>query len=241
MRTKLAATCFIMGTLFVPLAVYAADSDKDRSSPKDFVTDSVITTKIKAKLAEEKLSSAMHIKVDTDNKGVVQLSGTAKTQADADKAGSIARAVEGVASVENNIRVAGARGAMHSAGGSREEHRGSMHHAKGKASSEDRVEDRIKDMHSKLAITAAQEEQWAKVVEVMRENAIQMDSLTKTRAEKANMSAIDDLNSYSEITNAHADGLKKFTPAFKTLYDGMSDTQKKNADAIFRHGGRKST
>ena len=105
MKTSFAATGFLIGALLVPLAGYAADSDKDRSSPRDFVKDSVITTKIKAKLAEEKLSSALHIKVDTDNKGVVVLSGTAKNQAEVNKAGSIAKGVEGVASVENNIRV----------------------------------------------------------------------------------------------------------------------------------------
>ena len=60
-------------------------------------------------MAEEKLSSVAHIRVDTDNKGVVRLSGTAKTQADVDKAGSIASGVEGVVSVENKIRIAKAK------------------------------------------------------------------------------------------------------------------------------------
>lgn len=225
MKTRLAATCFLIGALLVPIAGYSANSDKDRSSPKDFVKDSVITTKIKAKLAEEKLSSAVHIKVDTDNKGVVVLSGTAKSQAAADKAGSIASGVEGVVSVQNNIRVGKARGPVPAA----------------KASSEDRVEARIKDMHARLQITQAQEEQWSKVAQVMRDNAKQMDALTKTRAEKADMNAIEDLHSYGEIADAHAEGLKKFTPVFKTLYDSMSDAQKKNADAVFRHGGRKAS
>ena len=106
MKTKLTATCFLLGALLVPVAGYAADSDKDRSSPKAWVKDSVITTKIKAKLAEEKLASAVRIQVDTDNKGAVQLSGTAKNQAEVDKAGSIARGVEGVVSVVNHIRIA---------------------------------------------------------------------------------------------------------------------------------------
>jgi protein CpxP len=230
MRTILAAVCFLIGTLLVPVAGYAADSDTDRSSPKAFVKDSVITTKIKAKLAAEKLSSAVHIKVETDNKGVVQLSGTAKNQAEVDKAGSIARGVEGVVSVENNIQIASAK-ARSSARGAK---------ASG-VSSEDRVEARIKDMHARLKITQAQEDQWSKVAQVMRDNAKQMDALTKTRAEKADMNAIDDLKSYGEIAEAHVDGMKKFTPIFQTLYDSMSDAQKKNADAVFRHGGRKAS
>ncbi len=106
MRTTLAAIFVLLGTLLVPNAGYAADSDKDRSSPKSFVKDSVITVKVKAKLAEEKLSSAVHIRVDTDDKGVVHLSGTAKNRAEVDKAGSIARGVEGVVSVENKIKIA---------------------------------------------------------------------------------------------------------------------------------------
>ena len=100
-----------------------------------------------------------------------------------------------------------------------------------------RVEVRIKDMHDKLKITAAQEEQWAKVEQAMREDAKVMDALTQTRADHAkDMTAIDDLKSYDEITAAHADGIKKLTPLFAVLYDGMSDTQKKEADALFRHG-----
>ena len=85
MKIKLAATCFVIGTLLAPVVGYTADSDMDRSHPKTYVKDSAITTKIKAKLAEEKISSLVHIKVDTDNNGVVWLSGTAKTQEDGTK------------------------------------------------------------------------------------------------------------------------------------------------------------
>jgi protein CpxP len=111
-----------------------------------------------------------------------------------------------------------------------------------KASSEDRVEARIKDMHARLKITKAQEDQWAKVAQVMRDNAKTMDALTQTRFEKAKtMTAVDDLKSYGEITDAHADGIKKFTPVFATLYGSMSDAQKKDADAMFRHAGQKAS
>ncbi len=106
MNTKLAASCLVAGALLLPTAGYTADSDSDRSSPKAFVKDSVITAKIKAELAEEKLSSLVRIRVDTDNKGIVTLSGTAKSKAAADKAVSIARAVKGVVSVENHIKIA---------------------------------------------------------------------------------------------------------------------------------------
>jgi hyperosmotically inducible periplasmic protein len=105
MNFKLAASCLVAGALILPIAGYTADSDSDRSSPKTFVKDSVITAKIKAELAEEKLSSLVHINVDTDNKGMVNLSGTARTQNASDKAVSIAYGVKGVTFVQNHIRI----------------------------------------------------------------------------------------------------------------------------------------
>ena len=105
MKIKLATTCFIIATLLAPFAVNAADSDLDRTHPKAFVKDSAITAKIKAKLAKERMSSLVHIKVDTDRKGVVVLSGEVKTQEEADKAEAIARETEGVTSVTSEIKI----------------------------------------------------------------------------------------------------------------------------------------
>ena len=105
MKIRLATTCFVIGTLLAPVAAYAADSDSDRAHPTTFVKDSIITTKIKAKLAEEKMSTLKHIKVDTDAKGAVVLGGKVKNQEEADKAVSIARETEGVTSVKSHIRI----------------------------------------------------------------------------------------------------------------------------------------
>jgi LTXXQ motif family protein len=106
-----------------------------------------------------------------------------------------------------------------------------------KASTVDPVEARIKDLHARLKITPAQEDLWNKVTQVMRENAKTMDALRKARSEKARtMTAVEDFTSYAEITEVHADGIKKFIPVFSALYDSMSDAQKKNADTIFRRG-----
>ena len=103
----------------------------------------------------------------------------------------------------------------------------------------DRAEARIKELHARLKITPEQEELWNKVTQVMRDNAKTMEALIKARSENAsNMTAVDDLKSYNDIAEAHADGLKKFIPVFEPLYASMSDTQKKNADTLFRHHGR---
>jgi hypothetical protein len=99
----------------------------------------------------------------------------------------------------------------------------------------DQVDTRISGLHTRLQITAAQEDLWQKVAQVMRDNAGTMDSLRQTRASHANsMSAVDGLKSYGQIADAHADGIKKLTSAFQALYDSMSDVQKKNADLIFQ-------
>ncbi len=109
MNTKLVTICLLAGALVLPIAGYTADGDTDRSSPKAFVKDSVITTKIKAKLAKEKPSSLIHIKVDTDKQGAVSLSGTARNQKAVDRAVAIANGVKGVTSVQNDIEIKAGR------------------------------------------------------------------------------------------------------------------------------------
>ena len=109
-----------------------------------------------------------------------------------------------------------------------------------RASKVDRTEAYIKNLQAQLKITPAQEELWNKLTQVMRDNAKTMDALTQARMEKAKaMTAVEDLKYYSEITQAHADGLKNFIPAFEALYASMSDEQKKDADTLFRHGGQR--
>jgi hypothetical protein len=97
----------------------------------------------------------------------------------------------------------------------------------------DPVETRITQLHDQLKITAAQEAKWKAVAQVMRDNAKAMDALMKKRAPGAPMSALDDLKSYHEFTEAHAKGLKKLITAFEALYTAMPAPQKKNADQVF--------
>ncbi|HEX4511794.1 MAG TPA: BON domain-containing protein [Burkholderiaceae bacterium] len=69
-----------------------------------YVDDATITTKVKSKFADDSAVSAMAIKVDT-MKGVVQLSGFAKSADERMAAERIARGTEGVQSVHNDIVV----------------------------------------------------------------------------------------------------------------------------------------
>lgn len=104
MNFNILPACLLATALLFPAVGYS-DNTKSDSSAMTFVKDSAITTKVKAKLAADKSTSAMAIKVDTDKDGVVWLSGTAKSQAEADKAESIAKATEGVKSVRNDIQI----------------------------------------------------------------------------------------------------------------------------------------
>jgi hyperosmotically inducible protein len=104
MKTKL-ATSLVIGALLVPAAGYAAEKTTTQSV-KEAVADSVITTKIKTEYAKDKTVDMLDISVETDDKGVVTLSGMAKNKAQADKAEKIARETKGVTSVKNNLRIA---------------------------------------------------------------------------------------------------------------------------------------
>ena len=105
MKIKIATACLAANLLMMPVLGHTENSDTDRAHPKIFVKDSVITAKIKAKLAAEKPASLANIHVDTDANGIVWLSGTARTKEEAEKAHSIAHATEGVKSVKNHIEV----------------------------------------------------------------------------------------------------------------------------------------
>jgi len=69
-------------------------------------TDMTITTKVKAALAADDQLSALKIEVDTVQ-GVVSLTGPAPTAEAADRATTLAKAVEGVTDVQNKLVVGG--------------------------------------------------------------------------------------------------------------------------------------
>jgi protein CpxP len=73
----------------------------------------------------------------------------------------------------------------------------------------------------------------------MRDSAASIETIAGDRHQKVKtMTAVDDLRSYQTLSQAHADGMKKVVDAFSPLYDGMSDSQKKAADVLFRHHER---
>ena len=106
MHNKIIIASLLAMAVSAPLTgVVAADGDADRAHPKAFVSDSAITTKIKAKLAADHVTSLGRIHVDTDADGVVWLSGTARTQEAINNAVAMAKATENVRAVQSDIRL----------------------------------------------------------------------------------------------------------------------------------------
>ena len=104
MKISKLASLVVIGALAAPLASYAAD--KPAGTAKVWVKDSVVTTKVKAQLATAKVSSLAMVHVDTDADGWVQLTGKVASQAEKDRAETLAKGVEGVKSVDNQLVVA---------------------------------------------------------------------------------------------------------------------------------------
>jgi hypothetical protein len=74
--------------------------------PETQAKDVQITAKIKGKLASEvRLATVTNVDVNTTN-GVVTLSGTVSSPEEKEKVQTIAKSVEGVKSVNNNLQVA---------------------------------------------------------------------------------------------------------------------------------------
>ena len=99
------------------------------------------------------------------------------------------------------------------------------------------TEAQIKQLQDALKLTDDQKGLWDNLTQVMRENAKDMDALSKDRAEKTKtMNAVERMKFHSQITEARLDQMKKLIPPFEALYNTMSDDQKKVTDSIFQTG-----
>lgn len=78
--------------------------DGKNQSMKGYAGDTATTSEIKAKLLADDLVPSRKVKVETTD-GVVQLSGTVDSQAQSERAESIAKTIEGVKSVKNDLKV----------------------------------------------------------------------------------------------------------------------------------------
>jgi osmotically-inducible protein OsmY len=93
---------FVLLALIAVIGACASTSNQE--STGEYVDDSVITTKVKSQLAADDFLKSFQISVET-YKSTVQLSGFVASNAAVDKAGEIARNVNGVKAVKNDLIV----------------------------------------------------------------------------------------------------------------------------------------
>lgn len=100
---------------------------------------------------------------------------------------------------------------------------------------EQRVQEHISQLHARLQITPAEQPQWERFANVMRQNARAMDQQFAARMQQyPTMNALQNMRSYEQIAQAHARGLEKLLPAFEDLYSAMPEHQKQLTDQVFR-------
>jgi osmotically-inducible protein OsmY len=101
-KREIVIRCLVL--LMLITTVVACASTRTHESTGEYVDDSVITTKVKTLLANDDFIKSFEISVETF-KGTVQLSGFVNSKQAVNKAGEIARSVQGVKSVKNNLIV----------------------------------------------------------------------------------------------------------------------------------------
>jgi LTXXQ motif family protein len=105
-----------------------------------------------------------------------------------------------------------------------------------------RIEGRIAFLKAELKITDAQTAQWNAVADAMRKNDAAKRDLRRQmhgQRQQGAANAVDALARREQVAETRAEGARQFLAAFRPLYAGLSDEQKRTADELLgRHGGR---
>lgn len=88
----------------VMMAIAGCASTSQQASTGEYLDDTVITARVKAAIVDDPELKATEINVET-YKGVVQLSGFVSSQSDIGHAVDVAKKVDGVKSVKNDMRL----------------------------------------------------------------------------------------------------------------------------------------
>ena len=102
MKSRIAGTLVVLGTLLSPVVAYSADTTTDTAH--EYVDDAAITAKVKAAFAKDKWVKGHEISVRTDH-GVVDLTGNVTSKHESDRATKLATNVKSVSAVHNNLTV----------------------------------------------------------------------------------------------------------------------------------------
>jgi hyperosmotically inducible protein len=95
----------VLQTVAVFTLVCFVASCKTTTSPGRQIDDAAIKTSVKAKMAADvRLSTLTNIEVNSTN-GVVTLAGQVENESDREKAAAVARSVDGVVKVNNELQI----------------------------------------------------------------------------------------------------------------------------------------
>ena len=101
---KAIKTGLILAALTAIIPIVACAPTRTTESTGQYVDDSVITSKVKNDILQDADLKVLQIHVNT-YKGTVQLSGFVDSSQAFARAGAVARAVEGVKAVQNDLAV----------------------------------------------------------------------------------------------------------------------------------------
>ncbi len=104
------------------------------------------------------------------------------------------------------------------------------------------INERVKSLHDQLHITAAQEQNWQGFASVMRSN-MEASAMAMTARQQRfeSMNAVEDLQSYADMTVQEAQRLSRLVGPLQTLYAQLTPDQKLSADRIFRNVSARGT
>jgi osmotically-inducible protein OsmY len=94
----------IIGCSIVMVVMLGCAGERTTRSTGEYIDDSALTTKVKSALVADPEVKGTQMQVEV-HRGVVQLSGFVDRAADAQRAVAVARNVEGVKEVRNNLIV----------------------------------------------------------------------------------------------------------------------------------------
>lgn len=108
--------------------------------------------------------------------------------------------------------------------------------AQQQAPQEQGIERQISELKKRLNITPQQQPQFDAFAQAMRQNDQTMEPLMQEQQQGANRNAVDDLKAAAKFAEAEADALKRLLTPLQSLYDALSDQQKKVADQVLVAG-----
>lgn len=104
MKSHSTILCFALGLALGGAFVSGCSSTSTRESTGEYIDSSALTAKVKSALISDETVRARDVEVETF-RGTVQLSGFVDTEAQKERATAVARSVQGVRDVKNNLIV----------------------------------------------------------------------------------------------------------------------------------------